>query len=129
MKNFNSQATRVASYFMMLAVVLCALVAAPMLSKARSVEGVSIIVTNNSSRSMRFVYVSPTDSEMWSENRLGDENLTPGHSVTLSNVSCTGSDIKVIGEDMDGCFVSGVVSCANNTTWTITNDAVPNCGN
>jgi hypothetical protein len=52
-----------------------------------------------------------------------------GGSFTISNVSCSGSTIKVIAEDQDGCFSYQVVSCSEGATWTITNDTARDCGN
>jgi hypothetical protein len=51
-----------------------------------------------------------------------------GGSVTI-NANCGGGSIKVIAEDHQGCFLYQVVVCNESATWTITNDAVPDCGN
>lgn len=129
MKNFTTQATRSAGFLMLLTLILyTVVVAAPPSSTARVVEGATVLVTNNSSRAIRYLYFSPTDSESWSENQLTDASLAPGQAVSITSDSCPGAEIKVIGEDMDGCFVSVVVSCSGNASWTITNEAVPNCG-
>jgi hypothetical protein len=52
-----------------------------------------------------------------------------GGSFTISDVSCSGSSIKVIAEDQEGCFSYQVVSCSGSATWTITNDTSRDCGN
>jgi hypothetical protein len=52
-----------------------------------------------------------------------------GGSFTISDVSCSGSSIKVIAEDHEGCFSYQVVSCSGSSTWTITNDTSRDCGN
>jgi hypothetical protein len=110
----------------MLSLALGALAALPLLSSARSAT--SIIIVNNSTRVIRNVYLSPTDSENWGSEQLGGSTIASGQSFTISNVACDQQQIKVIGEDQDGCFLSAVVACGTNATWTITNDTAANCG-
>jgi hypothetical protein len=88
----------------------------------------NISVTNNSSRTVTHLYLSPPDSDNWGADQLNDNALAPGASFTISNASCDQGSIKVIAEDQDGCFVSTVIQCSENAGWTITSDAVPNCG-
>jgi hypothetical protein len=55
--------------------------------------------------------------------------LKTGETFTVTDVSCTGAEIKVIAEDKDGCFFYGIVSCAQSSaTWTITNELPRDCG-
>jgi hypothetical protein len=128
MRSFTKKTASVVSSLAILAALFCAVVAAP-LSSAHTVATGTIKVVNNSGRVMIHLYLSPTTAETWSDDLLNDATLSSGQEFTLSNVSCDGSEIRVIGEDVDGCFVSGVVSCTGEATWTITTDAVPNCGN
>lgn len=100
----------------------------PLLSHAHA-SATAITIANNSSREIRHVYLSPTNQDNWGPDQLNNYVIAPGGSFTLSNVSCGGSDIKVIAEDQNGCFLYHVVLCNENATWTITNDAVPDCGN
>lgn len=108
--------------------VLVVLAAVPLLSSGHSSAASSITVVNNSSREIHFLYLSPVNQDDWGADQLNDATLNNGQSVTLSNVACGGAEIKVIGEDKDGCFLSAVVSCAGNTEWTITNDTPADCG-
>ena len=91
--------------------------------------GTSITITNNSSRDIRHVYLSPPNQDNWSADQLNGSIPPGGGSVTLSNVSCSGAGVKVIAEDQNGCFLSQVVACDGERSWTITNDAAPDCGN
>ena len=86
-----------------------------------------ITVTNNSNRQIIYLYLSPVEQDNWGPDQLNNASLGNGQSVTLSNVSCSGSQIKVIGEDSDGCFVSAIVSCGDGQ-WTITNETPADCG-
>lgn len=128
MRNITSKTSRLVSYFAILAVVFCALMLAPKLSRAHA-DGNSISVTNNTSHNILHLYTAPPASERWSSDQLNDATLGAGQSFTLTNVSCTDSGIKLIAEDQDGCFVSAVVSCTANASWSITNDLTPDCGN
>ena len=130
MRSIKPETTRrVVGYFVILAVVCCAIMLVPKLSRARA-DGNSINVTNNSSRRMLHLYLSATDIENWGPDQLNDASLRPGQSFTLSNVGCASdASVKVIAEDVDGCFVSTIVSCSENAVWTITDDAAPDCGN
>jgi hypothetical protein len=111
-----------------LVVLLCAFAAAPLLSHAQP-QAASIKVENNTSRVIRHLYLSPANTDDWGADQLNDSAVVnPGDSFTISNVSCPGAQIKVVAEDADGCFVSGVVACSGEAVWTITNDIAPNCG-
>lgn len=117
-----------ASYgVIILAFALCVLVVAPRLSSANS-QTISITVVNNSSWVIRHIYLSAPNNNNWGPDQLNETSLSPGGTVTI-NASCSGPEIKVISEDQDGCFLSTVVSCAGDASWTITSNATPDCGN
>jgi hypothetical protein len=118
----NSKKTRRLAIFV---TVFCALVATPLLSGAQTQASVTIV--NNSSWEIRHLYLSPANNDNWGPDQLNELVIRPGDSYTL-NVSCDQSQIKVITEDQDGCFLSNTVACTGNTVWTITNNATPNCG-
>jgi hypothetical protein len=88
----------------------------------------AVNIVNNSSSEIRNVYASPPDSDNWSNDLLGESSIAPGQSTTLSNISCAAQQVKVIAEDQDGCFLSTVVACGQNTTWTIVNETARDCG-
>lgn len=123
----NSHAKLNPRRLIIVCIALSALAALPLISSARSVNSTSINIVNNSSRQIRNVYLSRVDVDDWGANQLTNA-IAPGQSVTISNDSCDTQQIKVIGEDQDGCFLSAVVACGTSSTWTITNDAVADCG-
>jgi hypothetical protein len=109
-------------------VILCvALFALAGLSTARS-PTTSVNIMNNSSKEIRNVYLSHVDVDDWGTNQLENTTISPGQSFTITNFTCDGQQIKVIGEDQNGCFLSTVITCGNNATWTITNDTAADCG-
>lgn len=116
--------------------LVCALISSPALSSA-AIPAVSsaqpmlgISVTNNSTREIRHLYLSSVDRNNWGPDLLDGTIIRNGESFTISEAACTGYEIKVIAEDQQGCFMYGVVSCAQAaTSWIITNDTPGDCGN
>ena len=121
----NSRAKRNLSRLVILGVALFTLAT---LSSGR-MPTTSVNVVNNSNKEIRNVYLSHVNLDDWGGNELGNTTILPGHSFTLGNVACDQQQVKVIGEDQDGCFLSTVVNCGDNVTWTITNDTARDCGN
>lgn len=130
----NSISTRHIRVLIITCVALLALAALPLLTNGHSLTpstsltSTSVTIVNNSSREIRNVYLSHVDVDDWGTNQLTSGNITPGHSVTLSNIACDQQQVKVIGEDLDGCFLSAVVTCGDNATWTITDTTAADCG-
>ena len=124
----NSQAKLNPRRLIIVCIALSAMAALPLMSSARSSNSSSVNIVNNSSRSIRNVYLSHVDMDDWGDNQLGNNTIAPGGSFTVSNFSCDAQQIKVIGEDQDGCFLSAVVACGTSSTWTITNDTAADCG-
>jgi len=102
------------------------LVALPLLGHAHNASP-SISVVNNSSKQIRHVYLSHVDADDWSSDKLSGP-ISSGQSATVTGYSCDQQQIKVIGEDQDGCFLSAVVACGGDVTWTITNETAADCG-
>lgn len=122
----SSPKTRNLYRVVILCVALCAFAALPLLSSASSSSSTNVV--NNSNRQITHVYFSHVNVDDWTGDQLGGTTISPGQSFTLSNYSCDQQQIKVIGEDQDGCFLSAVVACGANATWTITNDTEADCG-
>lgn len=108
-----------------LTVVIGALIGAATLLSSAQPQMATITVVNNSGLTLHHIYLSPPDQNNWGPDQLNNSTLGPGASVTI-NASCSGS-VKVIGEDQDGCFLSSVVSCAENATWTIAANPARDC--
>ena len=123
----NSDGTRNPRGLIIICVALVAFVAVPLLSSART-RTTSVNIVNNSNKEIRNVYLSHVNTDDWGANQLGNATIPPGQSFALNNVACDQQQVKVIGEDQDGCFVSTVVSCGDSATWTITNNAARDCG-
>jgi hypothetical protein len=111
-----------------LAIISLSLLALAVISSARTPTTTSVNIVNNSSREIRNVYLSHVNSNDWSGNQLDNATIPAGQSFTLNNVACDQQQVKVIGEDQDGCFVSTIVNCGDNATWTVTNSTARDCG-
>ena len=111
-------------------IILCVgLFAVAVLSTARTATtSTSVNIVNNSNREIANIYLSHVNVDDWGGNQLGDATIPAGQSFNLNNVACDQQQVKVIGEDQDGCFVSTVVNCGESVTWTITSDAARDCG-
>jgi hypothetical protein len=94
---------------------------------ARAASG-SITVVNNSSRAISHVYLSHTNSDDWSDDQLNDSAIAAGQSRTIGNINWDQSQVKVVAENADGCFLSTVVDSGGSVTWTITDSTAANCG-
>jgi hypothetical protein len=113
-----------------LAILSLSLFALAVLSSARTPTTTSVNIVNNSNREVRNIYLSHVNADDWSGNQLSNgQVIAAGQSYNLSNVACDQQQVKVIAEDQDGCFISMVSNCGDSATWTITNDAVRDCGN
>ncbi len=117
--------------------VLGAVAATPLLSRTARLDTqvlaapseMTLTIVNNSNREIRHLYFSPTAQDNWGPDQLNSSIIVPGGSFTVNNVSCSASGTKAIAEDQNGCFVYQVLECGGNASWTITNDAAPDCGN
>ena len=113
-----------------LAILSLSLFALAALSSARTpTTTTSVNIVNNSSREIRNVFLSHVNADDWTGNQLSNGAvIATGQSYNLSNVACDQQQVKVIGEDQDGCFLSTTISCDASSTWTITNDTAADCG-
>ena len=112
-----------------LAILSLSLFALAALSSAMTPMATSVNIVNNSSREIRSVYLSHVNADDWTGNQLSNGAvIAPGQSYNLSNIACDQQQVKVIAEDQDGCFLSTIVNCGDNASWTVTNATTRDCG-
>ena len=128
MRNTLRKSRLVFTSLMVLGIFVGMVAYGPLLSKAYA-PTTAITIVNNSNREVRHVFLSAPDSNNWGPDQLGSSAISANGGSATINASCSGPSIKVIAEDQDGCFIYQVVSCSENATWTITNDATRDCGN
>jgi len=125
----NNQVSRiglVCSLVIVFALGSFAVAAAKRASRTLSCD---ITITNNSALEIRHVYLAHPDQNDWSKDQLNASSILPNSSTTLSSISWDQPNIKVIAEDQNGCFFYQTVPSDANSTWTISNNATPDCGN
>ena len=124
MKNSRSKRN-----FYRLAILSLSLFALAAISSARTPMATSVNIVNDSNKAIHSVYLSHVNTEDWTGNQLGNGVIiAAGQSYNLSNIACDQQQVRVIGEDQDGCFVSTVVNCGENSSWTITASTTRDCG-
>ncbi|HEX8180982.1 MAG TPA: hypothetical protein VF525_15655 [Pyrinomonadaceae bacterium] len=127
MRNSHADQQRTARRLVLSIAAFCVCAALPLLSSARS-PSASINVVNSSSREIIHIYLAHIDQDDWGVNQLGDASILPGQTFSIANVACDETQIKVVAEDKDGCFLTSVAACGDNGTATITNDTPRDCG-
>lgn len=127
----KSHRNRRAAVLVLTFVLVCISAISSGASVSRSTQPMmTIAVTNDSSRDVYHLYLSPVDRDAWGPDLLAEGTVVkPGQTFTLTDVSCAGNEIKVVAEDKQGCFVYGIVGCAEaSSSWTITDATPPDCG-
>ena len=129
-KNSFTLKTIPAKRLVVFLIVILVIAGLPLLACAfgRSPASVNITIVNNSNWTFHHLYLSPVEQNNWGPDQLNGAIIGSRSSYTLSNAACDSSNIKVITEDQNGCFLYKTVSCSENTTWTVTNAATPDCG-
>ena len=103
------------------ALLLCAM-SVPAFAKKATVK-----VINQSKWEIHHLYLSPTDDEAWGEDQLGEDVLTKGDSLTLTQIPCDEYDVKVVDEDGDECIIEAADLCRDNSFWKITDKDLLEC--
>ena len=107
--------------------IICVMGWVPLISGVQTQMTVTIV--NSSSRDINHVDLSLDGADDWGPDQLSGAAIGNGGSYTLNNISCGASGVKVITEDQNGCFLYNTVTCETTATWTITDEATPDCGN
>ena len=95
---------------------------------AVAMQSVSLTVVNNSSREIRYLYLSPAENDNWGADQLNNSGIGSGATRTV-NFNWEPASVKLVAEDQEGCFLIKTVTVASTIEWTITNDSPRNCGN
>lgn len=100
-----------------------------MAKRGARISSASITITNNSSFEIKHVYFSHVGQDDWSADQLNDNSIGSGSSRTLAGVSWDQPNMRLIGEDQNGCFVYQTLASGQDSSWTIASDATADCGN
>jgi hypothetical protein len=112
----------------LLAGVVFATVAAISLPATASAADESVIhIKNKSDWEIHHFFLSPSDTDKWGPDQLGNAVIATGGTFELHKVPCDTYDVKLVDEDGDECVVAGVDICASKEGWVINNDELLAC--
>ncbi|MDP7337697.1 MAG: hypothetical protein QF786_00145 [Vicinamibacterales bacterium] len=69
-------------------------------------QSYSYTVQNNSSHTIRELYMSPSSDSSWGRDRLGRSMLEPGQRHTVRGLSYGRWDLKLVDTNYDECIVN-----------------------
>ena len=108
------------------AALACSLVA----SSALAASTAEVVIQNNSQWQIHNLYISPTSTDEWGEDQLGEHVIeTGGGTYTLTDIPCAAYDVRLIDEDGDECVVTDVGLCGGKGNWVIEDEALLACQN
>lgn len=87
----------------------------------------SATLANQSSYDIYALFISPSRSNNWGPDQLGDQILETGYSFTFSGLPCDHYDIKLVDEDRDVCILEGAYLCGAEGEAVITDDKLLDC--
>jgi hypothetical protein len=76
---------------------------------------------------MQHFYVSPTKTDKWGDDQLGEDTISKGEKFKLTGIPCGTYDVKLVDEDGDACVIAGQKLCGAEYTWKVTNELVAAC--
>ncbi len=79
----------------------------------------SLEIVNNSGVDVWFVYVSPSSSADWGDDRLGADVLNDGESFTITGLAADTYDLKAEDSSHNPLFVEMGVEIMQDMTWTL----------
>jgi hypothetical protein len=110
---------------LLLVAVLCLSVGA-LPASAKGAKS-TIKVINQSKWEIHHLYLSPSRSNHWGEDLLGEDILEKGDQITLTDIACDHYDIKVVDEDGDECVIENESLCGDKAFWKITDKELLAC--
>jgi len=79
----------------------------------------SFEVINESDDMIAYLYISPSDSDTWGDDWLGDDVIKAGASYIVSDIPRGVYDFKAADEDGDSVEVIYNVSLPDKSSWTV----------
>jgi hypothetical protein len=93
---------------------------------ARAQASHSLAIVNDSTYTVRHLYVSSSYEDQWGSDQFGSYVLRPGGSFTLTNIHAGSYDIKFVDEDQDACILRQIRITAD-TSWKLTSAWLLKC--
>ena len=87
-----------------------------------------LIIKNKSKWNIEYVYISPTSSDSWGTDILGDVYVLKTGEEILVYLKCENYDVKLVDEDGDECIINNQRLCnSTGDTWIITDQSLLEC--
>lgn len=106
-------------------IILAAAVAIASLSASVSANAYQLSIANDTSWSISYFYISPSNSTVWGNDQLGSDVIGRGERQHF-NVRGGRYDVRIIDQDGDACNVMDV-QISSNTSWRLTDRWLLNC--
>jgi hypothetical protein len=87
---------------------------------------VALKLENASSFEIRAIYFSSSADGKWGADRLGDDILYPGYTLTLAGLRHGRYRMRLVDEDGDSCVIPET-GLFENKAWRITNGWLLGC--
>ena len=91
-----------------------------------AVAGSTVQIHNTSAWNIHELYISPTSTEEWGDDLLGDQIVQTGQYAELGDVPCNDYDVRIVDEDGDVCIVSEVALC-DDAAYTLDDEDLLTC--
>jgi hypothetical protein len=79
----------------------------------------SLQVVNDTDEDVAYLYISPTDSDSWGDDWLGDEVIAAGDTYVVGDISPGTYDIKAVNLDDESIEIVYNIDIAGERTWTL----------
>ena len=88
----------------------------------------TVVVINQSSFIIHSLYISPTASNAWGPDQLGEDVIPPGGTMTFTGITCGTYDVRLTNPEGGVCDVSAVTICSGAEPWLLTDAELLACG-
>jgi hypothetical protein len=79
----------------------------------------SLEVVNDTDDDIAYLYISPTDSDSWGEDWLGDEVIMAGDTYVVGDIPPGTYDVKAVNLDEESIEIVYNIDMTGERTWTV----------
>lgn len=112
----------------MTSIIRTALVALGLLAAGSAHADNTVVVLNQSSFTIHSLYISPTSSDEWGPDQLGEDIIPPGGTMTFTGIACGSYDVRLTEPSGGTCDVPAVTICSGAEPWILNDADLIACG-
>ena len=105
-------------------IAAAAVLAVPTIAEA---QGNEAVIFNQSSYTIHSLYISPSASNDWGTDHLGQQMIPPGGTFSIFGIPCGTYDVRITNPAGEVCDVPMVNICAGAEPWILTNANLEAC--